>query len=947
MQFQYQKVQVMRPVRLLLLALLLVPLALQAQDNPAPLPPNYELIKKETGRWFGEYRYSRLVTMFWNCDTNLTIDHFRCLYYGAALRGDTTYTLTNLRRRRDLTFRLYGDSSIEREEAWYQYVMMISAVWSSGNGSDTLPFHVASYADARLMRDDTGDSAVCCSLMGRPLRRKAVQPVQRLDGENRLRQYDSLAMFRMGVLPDARQVRLWRDISEAYGTHEDSLMTLLLSTYATEEQRLWAELQVAAFHKWGRDKLRLALDRHLSDTSALVADLYHRMAAHYYRQATEYSCNSCFAEVLAYCDTAEARWPQSDGAAKCRLLREQTRLPEAVLYDEHRETTRFRPASEWSIATVWHRNTQRVWLRVYAAEDTLFSKVLYQWQMPVTDHGDLCYHEAYLYLPPMQDGHYLLRASADSLFSTWSTIELFRSDLYLMSDSEGEGHGVVLNAISGKPVPGFKVSMMARDSVVATTTTDSMGYFRFNGPAGERCTLRAMYKGVDIAHDGYCYIDIQEIDTINAIDVENPDHYYRAGDTLRFRCVSLTADGIVANLRQVIRLSELWEMRDSLTVISDSHGVSYGYFVVPADCHDDMEISADHYYSNVGPPNIRGAGGDDVDSALEAENPADSENFIAQSTPYIYESMTQSWDTLRFFYGIGRWRNGNIPQPVDAGLRLARLKPTKTFLLNPAELSPSAEHSIDEAEYRRRYPWFAYDRSLNNANLWEVDSIVFVDRRTFPAQAHRGFAMPPLAEGVYRASLVAYEGDSVTCSDSLILFSGALPMVAAPVDAWLDTSALGDTLYIHVATRLPDQWAVVTVQYNRDEYVWLLHLSQEERLLSLPLNNEGKVVVNVNNVFHGEPTVILLQHYVGLLGQVLLSHWDMKFCVGLDGKMQACEFWVPHTEHRPALRYPERQRPLPNVWQWLGIKPARTIEIYDPLQYAPWRNYASMLRLPR
>ena len=105
MQFQYKKFQVMRPVRLLLLALLLVPLALQAQDNPAPLPPNYELIKKETGRWFGEYRYSRLVTRFWNCDTNLTVDHFRCLYYGAALRGDTTYTLTNLRLSPDVEIR--------------------------------------------------------------------------------------------------------------------------------------------------------------------------------------------------------------------------------------------------------------------------------------------------------------------------------------------------------------------------------------------------------------------------------------------------------------------------------------------------------------------------------------------------------------------------------------------------------------------------------------------------------------------------------------------------------------------------------------------------------------------------------------------------------------------------------------------------------------------------
>ena len=156
----------MRRVRLLLFALLLVPMGLQAQDNPAPLPPNYELIKKETGRWFGEYRYSRLVTRFWNCDTNLTVDHFRCLYYGAALRGDRTYTLTHLRERRELANRLYGRWSREADEAWYRLVMMIVAVWSTGDGSEEHPFHVVSFADAQFMRDDVGDRPIWYSVMG-------------------------------------------------------------------------------------------------------------------------------------------------------------------------------------------------------------------------------------------------------------------------------------------------------------------------------------------------------------------------------------------------------------------------------------------------------------------------------------------------------------------------------------------------------------------------------------------------------------------------------------------------------------------------------------------------------------------------------------------------------------------------------------------------------------
>lgn len=143
--------------------------SLTAQDNPAPLPPNYERIQKETHRWFGEYRYNRLVRMFWDCDTTMTVDHYRCLYYGAAMRGDTTYTLAECHSRYTLKRNLLGQWNPATQEAWWQLQMMLAAVWSSGNGSEEHPFHVASHSDARYMRDDTGDGNIHCMLMGEPL----------------------------------------------------------------------------------------------------------------------------------------------------------------------------------------------------------------------------------------------------------------------------------------------------------------------------------------------------------------------------------------------------------------------------------------------------------------------------------------------------------------------------------------------------------------------------------------------------------------------------------------------------------------------------------------------------------------------------------------------------------------------------------------------------------
>lgn len=915
-------------------AMLLVPFSLSAQENPAPVVPNYERIDKETHRWFGEYRYKRLVRMFWNCDTTMTVDHFRCLYYGAALRGDTTYTLTSCQRRYDIISNI-EDWTPSLLQTWWQLQGMIAAVWSSGDGTEEHPFHVATLADARFMRDDTGDSNVHCLLMGKPLWRTKEMTPRMGEGEN-LRVIDSLAMVRMGVLPDERQAALLREIADTWGESRDSLMQLLLATYATEEHRLWAELQVDAIGYWGPRQLRAAIARHRADTSAILADLYHRLAEEYYEYATELGCDSCFERARRCCDTAIARWPASDGAERCRRLRAVVMTPEVKMQNDNQQHISLLPASEWALTSLWHRNASHVWVQVYAFEDTLFTKPLRQWEMPVTDQGDNLFHDSYVYLPPMREGRYLLRASADSTFATWAEIEMVRCDRRLLSDDFG--HGLVLDNITGRPIKGFKIALMDDDKVLATTRTDRLGRFRFNLPEFGCYSLRAMYKGMDIARGGY-YYGYDQPDTLCFIDNLTLRDAYHAGDTVRFRCTMASTEGPVIYGQQKVILEDAdGPDVDSLLLTIDAHGVGYGEFVLPNDSvtynlwssHNSVDFSYDTW-------------------PTEDDGSEEEDSVSKKLQCYIREYGTRSWDSLLFCYG--GWWIDYIAMPVDAEVRLERLRMPQRHWLTPTGTRRVIAHSMDEEEFHRRYPFYAYNSLENNTNYWESDSLVFSDRRRFSAANHHGFALPPLEEGLYRATLTAYEADTVTDSYKLTLFSGRLPVVASPVTGWLDTTArqVGDTLAIHLETWLPDQQVVVTVHFNSHEAgSWLLHLSEEESVLRVPLTEEGLVRVNVNNVFHGETTEGVLYWTVGPFGEVMRSHRaDLpdSFVAGPLKSVDARTY--RHGIHRPALHYPARRRPLPYVWHWLGKERPRTIQIYDPGEYQPWIYFGDMIRLPR
>lgn len=132
----------MRRFFLYILLLLTVMPAL-AQDNGRTLKPNYRKIARVVKSPSSPYFLDSLVARFDRCDTTLTVDDMRCIYYGCSV-----VTLGEAYRVYGRRSSRFGRQSPQANAAWTQYQMLVTAIWSSGDGTKRKPLHVASREDA-------------------------------------------------------------------------------------------------------------------------------------------------------------------------------------------------------------------------------------------------------------------------------------------------------------------------------------------------------------------------------------------------------------------------------------------------------------------------------------------------------------------------------------------------------------------------------------------------------------------------------------------------------------------------------------------------------------------------------------------------------------------------------------------------------------------------------
>ena len=116
-----------------------------AQDGGATMKPNYRKIARVVKSPASPYFLDSLEVRFSRCDTTLTVDDLRCLYFGG---GEVS--LSDAWQRYQLLFSRFGRHGGKANDAWWQYQMLLTAVWSTGDGSKRKPLHVRSRADAEL-----------------------------------------------------------------------------------------------------------------------------------------------------------------------------------------------------------------------------------------------------------------------------------------------------------------------------------------------------------------------------------------------------------------------------------------------------------------------------------------------------------------------------------------------------------------------------------------------------------------------------------------------------------------------------------------------------------------------------------------------------------------------------------------------------------------------------
>ena len=116
-------------------------------DAPPTLPPDYGRIAQLVRQPSGPFFLDSLQARFDRCDTTLGVDDLRCLYYGGA-----DVSLCDAWQRYRLLLGRFGRHAGKANDAWWQYQMLLTAVWSTGDGSAAKPLHAMSAADADHLR---------------------------------------------------------------------------------------------------------------------------------------------------------------------------------------------------------------------------------------------------------------------------------------------------------------------------------------------------------------------------------------------------------------------------------------------------------------------------------------------------------------------------------------------------------------------------------------------------------------------------------------------------------------------------------------------------------------------------------------------------------------------------------------------------------------------------
>ena len=365
------------------------------------------------------------------------------------------------------------------------------------------------------------------------------------------------------------------------------------------------------FHKDDSEDIRAALDYQMmearsyviirgDDDMKMVQEYINKyrgskcpfVAHFYYKMASLKDNYGDMQAAVRYCDTAEARFPGSKGAAECANLRMnicRSKIEMSCYGDDAFTIYPGRP----SLKKLTYANLNRIYFRLYPYGGTDMKEYmknlpmyLKHWEEAVEDDGSHKEHPLIFDLPPMKAGNYLLVASKDTVFDNHdAAIVLLCTDFWLLKTDNSEF--MMVDAMTGAPIEGQEVVMLTlKGEPLDTLVTYPDGRFRVENEDTRK--MRIERDGAVYTRDCWASYPSKNDYMEHKAHLLKDRPVYRLGDTVRFAAVLYESNGVEGNTLpghavKVKLINPNYEDHEVRELTSDDYGVVSTNFVIPRD----------------------------------------------------------------------------------------------------------------------------------------------------------------------------------------------------------------------------------------------------------------------------------------------------------------------------------------------------------------------------
>jgi uncharacterized protein YfaS (alpha-2-macroglobulin family) len=231
-------------------------------------------------------------------------------------------------------------------------------------------------------------------------------------------------------------------------------------------------------------------------------------------------------DAIELCNLVISNYPNSDGAKKCNVLRQQILQPSLSLLAED-----FIPVNSPSRLLVSYKNLSALDFTIYkinkaqlknynrlynSSEKLTFIKnlsITKSFSSALKTEGDYQNHSTELVVPNLANGLYIIKANTNSKTNVFATTHLQVSNLALIESTEANALNYqLINRTNGKPVVNanivFKYSSNENTKFSKDFITDNFGKFQFKKDNSyyRNVEIKATYNN-DTAYFGEYYIN--------------------------------------------------------------------------------------------------------------------------------------------------------------------------------------------------------------------------------------------------------------------------------------------------------------------------------------------------------------------------------------------------------------------------------------------------------